>query len=231
MKPATVLFESASEVGILNPVVALIRHVTVKAPSPELDGDIAMLLAERPNYWETILSKPEVKAYHDLFGGLGYPNQVPAGERLIGSIRGKGLNRYNNVVDAYNIASARFGSGIGMHDAGSFLKASSDLFITRAGETQTIVPMFKTEQTSIPKGDLTYLFIEADTKILAWLGKRDVDSDQYKVTNNTDTLLLVVLGNSATSQDHNQAICQMVFQLLRKTNPTTTIEFLDLLHV
>ena len=178
------------------------------------------------------MQRPEVRGFDELFARMGYRKQTPAGRRLVEGFRKRGFKRYGNVIDAYNLASAWFGSGLGMHDAA---RLTGDVRVFRATGSEQIVPLFKTEPANVVRGDLVY----ADggpagdpgdgggERLLAWLGQRDVDSDAYKVRDDTTSLLLVALGNAATSEDYNREACLKAVELIRRTCPEATAEFLE----
>ena len=175
-------------------------------------------LTHEPN---TILARPEVLGFKDLFARMGYPGQVPAGQRLIDFFRQRGFKHYNNVVDAYNIVSALFGSGLGMHDA-SMIKSNVHVF--RASGTEQIIPLFKSNPVKALEGDLVY---SCSDRLIAWLGKRDVDSDEFKIKDETSSLLLIALGNAATSEDYNRQACLKTVEFIRRTCPGASEEFLN----
>lgn len=220
--------QDVTALGIVHPVACIISKVRVTQNSAALDKEIQTLMAQLDNDPDEILQSPQVVAFRKLFSELGYPNQRPAGERLIDSFRRNGFKRYNNVVDAYNIVSALFGSGMGMHDASQIKR---DITVYRSEGYEAIVPMFKTDSVPIPERDLIYAMLgpcpEGGTRVIAWLGKRDVDSEEFKVTELTSSLLLVVLGNSVTSQEHNRNICLKTVDLIQRTCPSATADFLD----
>jgi DNA/RNA-binding domain of Phe-tRNA-synthetase-like protein len=216
-----VIHEEARRLGVAHPVACAIQPVRVTPSDAALDGDIRDLLQILANAPDTILSRPEVRGFGELFSCMGYPKQKPAGQRLIESFQRKGFKRISNVVDSYNVASALFGSGLGMHDAS---KLTGDIHISRASGTEIIVPMFKSAGERVTTGDLLY---SSGDRPLAWLGKRDVDSDEFKVTDTTEALLLVVLGNAATDEHYNKAACQKAFDLIRLTCPDAQITFLE----
>ena len=97
--------KDAFDLGIRHPAVCVIQNVRVLRNEGALDDEIAELmtvLSERP---QTILSRSEVIGFRDLFAKMGYAKQVPAGQRLIESFQRRGFKKYNNLIDAYNIAS------------------------------------------------------------------------------------------------------------------------------
>ena len=222
MESSVHIHKDALELGICFPTVCMIQNVSVVQQVTALDDDISQLMQTLTSCPETILGRSEVRGFRELFAMMGYSKQLPAGERLIESFRRRGFKHFNNLIDAYNIASALFGAGIGMHN-GSTLK--TDMEVYRADGNEMIVPLFKSSKVTIKKGDLVY---GQSLHPYAWLGERDVDSDEFKITDETTSLLLVVLGNAATSAAYNRDTCDKVFDLIKKTCPNAVAEFLTI---
>ena len=222
-----VLHEDAAELGISHPAACVIRNVAVGVADGVLDEEIERLMGILRVSPEMILERPEVRGFDELFTRLGYRKQTPAGRRLIEGFQKRGFKRYGNLIDAYNLASAWFGSGLGMHDA-SLL--TGDVHVFRATGHEQIVPLFKTEPVGVVRGDLVYGDGESDGAgagcLLAWLGQRDVDSDAHKVQDGTTSLLLVALGNAATPEDYNRGACLKAVELIQRTCPEATAGFL-----
>lgn len=216
-----VVKQDARDVGIVNPVGCRIRGLDVQIGVPELDenvADIERIIDEDP---DTILDRPEVREFHEFFSQIGYPDQTPSGEQLVNIIEKKGLNRRNNVVDAYNIASAEFGASLGMHDAATL---SGDVVIERASGGERFLPIFHDEHILAQSGDLVY---GTDDHMLALFGGVTRDAEKFRVTDLTDEVLLVARGNRATSEAYNRGACRRAYDLITKTCPDAEMEFLD----
>lgn len=213
------VYSAARMLGINNPAACIINNVNVRPESQELDQDVKLLMSALPARFEELQSTPEYQGFSKLFADMGYHGQTPAGKRLIESFIKNGFKRINNVVDAYNIVSARYGCGLGLHDADKVFSECRHIDIFRASGQDQIVPIFRDSPVLAKEGDLVYGSILNPRLLVAWLGKKDVDSDEYKVTSDTKSLLLVVTGNSQTSREFNLSICNEVFELLRKTCP------------
>lgn len=217
-----IVHDDALQLGIIHPVACLIRKLRVSSDlSSSLIDEVEAMMNKLTNEPETFLSRPEVNGFKELFARMGYSKQIPAGHRLIESFRQRGFKSYNNIVDAYNIASALFGSGLGMHDA---TKITDDIHIFRASGMEQITPLFKSDSVKVSKGDLVY---SSSDRILAWLGKRDLDSNDFKVTDDTGSVILIALGNAATSENYNRSVCLKVLNLIQRTLPSATIEFVS----
>lgn len=214
-----VVHEDACETGIRNPIACLIRKISVQPTGSLLDSDVSDLMA-RLHEPAAILEAPEARGFEELFGRLGHHGTVSAGRRLVETLAKRGLTSHNNVVDACNIASALAGAGLGLHDAEHVL---TDIHVRRARGDERIRPLFKTTIETALAGDLIYGTAD---RVMAWLGKRDVDADDFKVTEDSRFLLLMVLGNERTSSEYNREVCLNVVRLIRKTSPTVYAQFI-----
>jgi DNA/RNA-binding domain of Phe-tRNA-synthetase-like protein len=217
-----VVYEDAYKLGIYNPVACLIRNITVTSELCDvLDDSIQNTMDIILNHSDEILTKPEARGFNTFFEKLGYPDQISAGKRLIESFKIRGFKSYNNIIDSYNIASILFVSGLGLHDANNVM---DDIHIFRANGGEIIKPIFQNKQQKIPHGDLIYA---SGGKVLAWLGKKDVDSDYFKVTYKTTHLLLIALGNENTSAEYNRTACITAIRLIRKSCPKVYGQFIQ----
>jgi len=225
---ALVVHDDVAALGISHPAACVIRNVRVTDADGALDGEIERLMETLRTAPGTILERPEVRGFDELFARMGYRKQTPAGRRLVEGFQKRGFKRYGNLIDAYNLASAWFGSGLGMHDAS---RLTGDVRVFRATGHERIVPLFKTEPADVVRGDLVYAdgsSCDGDgERLLAWLGQRDVDADAYKVRDDTTSLLLVALGNAATAEDYNRGACLTAVELIRRTCPVATADFLE----
>jgi DNA/RNA-binding domain of Phe-tRNA-synthetase-like protein len=217
-----VVHEDAYEIGIRNPIACLIRKISVQPTGSLLNSEVSDLMAHLREP-AAILEAPEAHGFEELFGRLGHHGTVPAGRRLVESLAKRGLTSHNNVVDACNIASALAGSGLGLHDAEHVL---TDIHVRRACGDERIRPLFTTTIETTRAGDLIYGTAD---RVMAWLGKRDVDADDFKVTEDSRFLLLMVLGNERTSSEYNRDVCLNVVRLIRKTSPTVYAQFIPTL--
>lgn len=217
------LTRAAIKIGICDPVCAIIEGVTTIDNDTLYEEEKKQLLKHLSNL-ENVTSSKEFQGFYKLFKTMGYEGQTTAGIRIINSILSKGFKSYNNIIDACNIVSATLGYGIGLHDADAI---SGNIWITRATTNQEIVPLFKQQPTKILEGDLIY----RDSKnVIAWLGKRDVDSDLFKITAQSQNLLFVALGNANTSYEYNKTVCLKYFDLLKIHNPNIKLHFLKVIH-
>lgn len=214
---------AAYALGIHEPAAARFDGVRVIPEADTLASEAATLLQELAREEDAFFQRPEVRGYRTLFAKLGYAEQTPAGERLVHGFLKRGFRSFNNVIDAYNLVAARNVAGLGLHDAD---RVAGDIVVDRADGTQRIQPLFKSKTRRIREGDLFYAATEVESA-MAWLGKRDVDSDRFKVRDDSTSLVLVVLGNASTTRAHNRRVCVEVFDLLRETVPNCSMRFLS----
>ena len=62
---------------------------------------------------------------------------------------------------------------------------------------------------------------------MAWLGKRDIDANDFRVIDETRSVVCIVLGNQRTDAAFNRAICEGLFALIGRTCPDASLRFLD----
>lgn len=216
-----VVKQDAHDLGIVNPAGCLIRGLDVQTETNQLDKAVVEIEESIKTNPDEILERDEVRGFQELFSRIGYPEQTTSGEQLVEIIEKKGLNRHNNIVDAYNIAGAEFGASIGMHDS-SYI--DGNVTIQRATGGERILPIFHKEEETAQSGDL---ICKTDGRVLALHGPVDRQAEESKVTNTTDKALLLSLGNRKTSEKYNRAVCQRAFDLISKTCPDAEMEFLD----
>ena len=220
MKKQLSIYPNAYDVGICNSIAIVIDNIIVKKNCVELNKYIKDAEDKVVRESNSIINSDEVKGFTELFNRLGLESQIPAGQRLINLIKKRGFKRHNNIVDAYNIVSALTASGLGMHDASLI----GDIDVFRAFGEETIIPLFKKKEVKVNSGDLVYA---SGNKLLAWLGKQDVDSNEFKVTEHTTSLVLIALGNRATSKSYNKELCLKTFEYIKLTCPNAKYKFLD----
>lgn len=118
-----------------------------------------------------------------------------------------------------------------MHDAS---KIDGDVHVLKSSGEEFITPLFKHKRERVPKGDLFYGHRGTDhdnaLEALAWLGKRDTDSDDYQVTEETTAVFLIALGNTHTSENFNRDLCEETIRLIRETSPVIKVRYLDVIH-
>jgi DNA/RNA-binding domain of Phe-tRNA-synthetase-like protein len=216
-----IVHQDAQQLGITNPVACLVRKVRISAELGfALDDDVRTTVDNLPGLLADAAVKPPIQGFETLFQKLGYIGQVPAGRRLMELVGERGFRRHNNVVDACNIASIEFGAGLGLHDATDL---TEDIHVYRATGEERIRPLFKETECSIRAGDLVY---GSTGRIIAWLGEKDVDSDDLKISETTQYLLVMALGNEHTTMHYNRSACARAVSLMRKTCPEVYAQFI-----
>ncbi|MEU8872174.1 hypothetical protein AB0D24_13540 [Streptomyces javensis] len=167
---------------------------------------------------------PLPEGYRKLLAELGYPDVVPAGERLRTVLGTRGWRAHGPVVDAVSVATLRHGAGIGLH---RLLPADAerDLVVARATGAERIVPAFSTRSRPIPAGDLIYGAREPEGNVepFAWLGHRDCDSAERQLSEADHEGLLVVLGCPDEGTDHTEVIGATVAEILRPVRADITL--------
>src|ERR1700730_18116752 len=121
--------DDAWELGIIKPTACLITDVEVRADNGALDTEIAALVRTLRHSPETILGRREVVGFDELFARMGYGAEVvPAGKHRVQLFQRRGFPRHNNLIDAYNIATAEFGASLSLHDASKLQHADLHVF-------------------------------------------------------------------------------------------------------
>lgn len=118
-----------------------------------------------------------------------------AGEKLRDNFSARGFRSINNIVDSYNEAAYFYGLGIGGHDV-SHVRKDAHLEVRLSASDDTIVPLFDTRTKKINPGELIYTL---EKKTVAWIGSKDVDSDEFRIGDETNTCAFLILGHSSVS--------------------------------
>ncbi len=208
---------------IPNPVVCLFDHTQIKPPGdcPEYNPLIASAMSDLAGIRERHLKTPEVQGFRKL-----YPAE-PAGERLLRVVEErKEFRRYNNLVDAINIASLTTITPLGSHDARD-VNENTELHLKLADGTEQLVPSFQKKKKTIPKDEVTYgLKTETSFTPLAWLGTQDVDNRDFQIKEDTTRFLVTVIGHRETSQEHNVGIAHRINELIQMSCPLAQMTLL-----
>lgn len=109
----------------------------------------------------------------------------------------------NDVVDCYNLISAKYLIAIGSHDLD---KVGGQLKIALTSGTERFIPLGMTGQVNIPKG--AYAFSD-DQDILCFFESRQ--ADKTKITAQTKNFITYLQGNAKTSDEYlNQAVQELL---------------------
>ncbi|MDD5193527.1 MAG: phenylalanine--tRNA ligase beta subunit-related protein, partial [Candidatus Nanoarchaeia archaeon] len=131
-----------------------------------------------------------------------YPdkNLIPSAEALINLVKkNNNFPNINNIVDSYNLISAKTFLAIGAHDL-SKIKGNLRLIETKGDEK--FIPLGKKTYETVNKGE--YACVD-DEKVLCRLDIKQCD--ETKITKDTIDMLLYIQGNKETSEDYlNEAL-------------------------
>lgn len=208
---------AARALGIESPSAGVIYNVSASSEYPiEFSRRLDEILSSVAPHSDHAVG------YRNIFKNMRYDAVVPAGERLLASFLANGFKRINTLVDAYNAISLKYAAGIGFHDADSM---DADIVVDRAQGGEEITPLFQNKPRKIPAGDLVY---SCGRRPIAWLGKRDVDSEEFKITDRTKAVLIVVLGNALTPTTMTTAMVREIFQLVAIACPNARLELQEI---
>lgn len=222
MKNRLIIRKSASDVGIHNACAAVVEDITVSD-----DQSFVSLLQSNLNHVASHLNALESNRVYEGFakqlGKLGYVNTVSANEKLLRRFIANGVRPINNIVDAYNAVAIRHGVSIGVHT----YHDRDDIYVMRSEKPRTFRPLFAKKDITIPVGDIVYT---CGDEPLASIGKVDADAHDFRLTNASSSLLVVVLGHEDTSLAFNQSVIAEFVDTLRQTMPDLNHHFLETVH-
>lgn len=176
-------------------VAALLKDVDINAKMPQKFEDEIKEITDRVINIsdESINNNIVLQGYREKTIAIGrslkrYP---PSAEALINNIKRRGsMPRIMTLIDIYNIGSLKSMLSIGAHDADVF---KGPLRFTFAEETGEFTPVGGGSKP-VHKGDYIY---RDDNAIVAYLDARD--AEDYKITEKTKNVLLIIQGNANTS--------------------------------
>ncbi|NOZ58400.1 MAG: hypothetical protein GXO66_02300 [Euryarchaeota archaeon] len=152
-----------------------------------------------------------VRAYRDFYWRIGIdPTKLrPASEALVRRIlAGKPLPEINNLVDAYNLASAMTLIPMGAYDAG---KIKGELRI-RTSQGERFVGIGGKEITT--KGEIV---LSDDEKVLSIYPYRDADAT--KITASTKTAVVVLCGVRGVDRDYLRRSARKTLEIISRFVP------------
>lgn len=217
-----VISEGVKNLGITHAVSFVASNLKVKKFSEDLKLKIDKTVKGVRQGENSIDRKKVSAAFKQIFDDMGYPNVIPAGEKLVARVLEHGYKPINSVVDAYNEAAIFYGLGIGAHCTKS-LKPNLPIKLSIADGNERIVPMFQSKSRPVKMNDLIYF---QGSELLAWLGRCDVDSDEFKITEITDQVFFLVLGHKDMKESLLFSIAERIKQnlLLANSDVTSSIE-------
>jgi DNA/RNA-binding domain of Phe-tRNA-synthetase-like protein len=222
MKSRLIIRKSASDLGINNACAAVIEDITVSD-----DQSFVSVLQSNLNHVASHLNELDSNVIYDGFAKqlkkLGYENTVSANEKLLRRFIAKGVHPINNIVDAYNAVAIRHGVSIGVHT----YHQQDDIYVMRSQAPRAFRPLFAKKDITIPAGDIVYTCGDVP---LASIGKVDADAHDFRLTKDSSSLLVVVLGHDDTTFAFNQAVIEEFVDTLRQRMPALSHHFLETVH-
>lgn len=219
MKKRLIIKKSASDLGINNACAAVIEDITVSD-----DKSFLGVLQSNLNHVASHLDQLPWNVIYDGFAlqlkKLGYENAVSANEKLLRRLIAKGVRPINNIVDAYNAVAIRHGVSIGVHT----YHQQDDIYVMRSEKPRVFRPLFAKKDVTIPTGDIVYTCGDVP---LASIGKVDADAHDFRLTEESSSLLVVVLGHDDTPLAFNQAVIGELVDTLRQRMPALSHHFLE----
>lgn len=219
MNPRLIIKKSAIDLGIGNACAAVIQGITVSE-----DQSFLPVLTDNLNHVASRLGELESNSVYKGFARqlqkMGYHNTVSANEKILKSFISKGVRPINNIVDAYNAIAIRHGVSIGVHT----YHRPDDIQVFRSEKTMTFRPLFAKKDAIVPIGDLVYTCADA---LLACIGKTDADAHDFRLTNESSSLVAVVLGHDDTPLDFNKAVLEEFVGTLSEKMPSLDHYFLE----
>lgn len=219
MTARLIIHESAADLGVGNACAAVISGISVNADKtfvPALTrnlNDIASRLAG-------LCSNPIYNGFARQLERLGYPETTSACEKILKHFVSNGVRSINNVVDAYNAVAIKHSVSVGVHT----FDRQQDIHVYRAQSPVRIRPLFSKKEVAIPPGDLVY---SAGDNTLATIGKIDADAHDFRLTENTRNLVVVVLGHEDTSYEFNKGVIEELIESLVQAMPELQYEYME----
>ncbi|VVO05797.1 hypothetical protein PS723_03016 [Pseudomonas fluorescens] len=214
-----IIQKSAADIGVNNACAAIIQGITVSS-----DLSFLPLLTANLNHVASRLYKLGTNRIYMGFSQqlekLGYHNTVSANEKILKSFISKGIRPINNIVDAYNAVAIRNGVSIGVHA----YNQANDIHVFRSEKPMAFRPLFSKKEVTIPAGDLVYT---SGGSPLASIGKIDADAHDFRLTDESSSLLVVVLGHEDTPHAFNQAVIEELVNSLREKMSSLSYHFLE----
>ncbi|AVF38258.1 phenylalanine--tRNA ligase beta subunit-related protein [Rahnella sikkimica] len=180
--------ESASKAGITHALFLVVRGLVCSPSKSEFVSHCNEIVATE--------MVGDLQRFNEgfrqvIYNTTGRDNFSTAGENLRDNFKERGFRSINNIVDAYNEAAFFYGIGIGGHDICN-VDLSSKIEVTLATDNDFITPLFQKKEKKIVSGELIY---KAGDKNMAWIGSKDVDSDDFKISPKSTDCIFVILGH------------------------------------
>jgi len=184
--------ERAAEVGVTHALLLIVRGLIV-SPSREEFKQKCKRTAMDPLPPNTEKFNGGIREI--IAATTGKSEFQTAGEKLRRNFTERGFRSINNVIDSYNEAAFFYGLGIGGHDV-SHVRKDAHLEVTLSTDEDTIIPLFDNRIKKVSPGELIY---KLENRTAAWIGSKDVDSDEFRIGDETNTCAFVLIGHSSVS--------------------------------
>jgi DNA/RNA-binding domain of Phe-tRNA-synthetase-like protein len=175
---------------------AVLRNVRVEAESTELSTQVASAVAAirgRLSDSHAVWSLPEVVGFQEVLRKVGVNprrEQPSVGRLLTFALQRGTLPAINNLVDAYNLVSARTLCSLGAHDLDQIALPVTLRLLSGA---ESFTPLGSDQAVVVAAGEFGY--VDAAGRVLCRLDIRQADFS--KVTPATRNALLIVEGTPA----------------------------------
>ena len=175
---------------------AFVLHDATIGPTPAALRDLAAseVASLRARFADVgaIRAAPEIGALHAIYRQIGVnPRRaLPASQRLAQMALSRGaLPEINNLVDAYNIVSARSLCCLGAHDLGRLTPPVTLQLLTGV---ESFTPLGTSEKEAVRAGEFGY--VDADHRVLCRLDV--MQAEETKVRAATTEILVIVEGTA-----------------------------------
>ncbi len=160
----------------------------------------------------TLRSTPEIVRLHSLFRAVGVnPRKVqPACERLIQMALKRGrLAQISNLVDAYNLMSARSICSLGAHDLD---KLALPIQLRLLQGSEEFIPMGSHQKEACVAGEFAY--VDSARRVICRLDVRQAEFS--KITPESDSVLLIIGATTALSSSRLEVLFSETTDLITK---------------
>jgi DNA/RNA-binding domain of Phe-tRNA-synthetase-like protein len=178
----------------------VLRNIHVTSASLGLRSEIAKdVQAVRARFasLQALRADPNVRSFQELLRKVGVNprKEQPSLERLLGhAFKRADLPAINCLVDAYNLASVRFGCSLGAHDLDR-IALPVELRLLTGSESFT--PLGRDQAETVAAGE--YGYVDAQHRVLCRL---DILQAEFsKVTADTVNALLIIEGTASHSPE------------------------------
>lgn len=194
--------DSAKSAGVTSALLLFIENIEVRKSTPDFIEICENQIKKPPNHEKFNLGIKKI-----IKKTTGKEKQT-AGEKLRSNFEKNGFKYINNIVDSYNEASIYFGLGIGGH---SLNTDKGEITIDLSYKKEKIKPLFKEKMITIDEGQIVY---RLGDRIMAWIGLKDVDSDDFKITSLTNKCVFIILGHSHITYEDLKLISDRIIKNL-----------------